>query len=220
MNKLHPNTAYLRAAIIKAGISHKQAGELVGRSKNTIGKYCCEQGGRVIPDDLLEALDDALHKGKHQRFKPKLKFINEGDNMNEVEQRLRAAIDAMNKAADEMRQLSERFSECATRLAALSATIQAKLGAERAHTGSDDGLPGLWSHADFTGGDPDERSHAERASGPAAPLPAIPDPDAAPALREPPRPGEFSDEPDLCPICDQMKLSKRCPGCGYEGEQL
>lgn len=28
--------------------------------------------------------------------------------------------------------------------------------------GNDDELPGMWSHADFTGGDPDERSHAER----------------------------------------------------------
>lgn len=26
----------------------------------------------------------------------------------------------------------------------------------------DDNLPGMWSHSDFTGGDPDERSHAER----------------------------------------------------------
>ncbi len=26
----------------------------------------------------------------------------------------------------------------------------------------DDALPGMWSHSDFTGGDPDERSHADR----------------------------------------------------------
>ena len=27
---------------------------------------------------------------------------------------------------------------------------------------SDDELPGMWEHADFIGGDPDERSYAER----------------------------------------------------------
>jgi len=27
----------------------------------------------------------------------------------------------------------------------------------------DENLPGMWSYSDFTGGDPDERSHAERA---------------------------------------------------------
>jgi hypothetical protein len=27
---------------------------------------------------------------------------------------------------------------------------------------TDDDLPGMWSHSDFTGGDPDERSYAER----------------------------------------------------------
>lgn len=27
---------------------------------------------------------------------------------------------------------------------------------------TDDDLPGMWSHADFEGGDPDERSYAER----------------------------------------------------------
>jgi hypothetical protein len=29
-------------------------------------------------------------------------------------------------------------------------------------TGVDDDLPGMWSHSDFLGGDPDERSYAQR----------------------------------------------------------
>lgn len=76
--ELHPNTVYLRKALMKAGITARQAGELVGRKPNTILKYACEQGGRVIPDDLLERLDEALCVGEHHRFKPKLRFV-EGD---------------------------------------------------------------------------------------------------------------------------------------------
>lgn len=34
----------------------------------------------------------------------------------------------------------------------------------------DDELPGMWEHADFEGGDPDTRSHAERARQAAAPV--------------------------------------------------
>lgn len=30
------------------------------------------------------------------------------------------------------------------------------------YVASDDELPGMWSLADFTGGDPDERSYAQR----------------------------------------------------------
>jgi len=73
--KLHPNTIYLRAAMAKAGISHKQAGALVGRKAQSITKYACETEGRVIPDALLEKLDDALCNDEHLKFRPKLKFL-------------------------------------------------------------------------------------------------------------------------------------------------
>lgn len=76
--KLHPNTVYLRAAMVKAGISHKQAAELVGRKAQTITKYATETEGRIIPDNLLEALDDALCRDKHLKFRPKLNFLKGG----------------------------------------------------------------------------------------------------------------------------------------------
>lgn len=73
---LHPNTIYLRAIVKKAGITHKQAGELVGRKAQTITKYATETEARVIPNDLLEKLDEALCKNKHLRFRPRLKFLD------------------------------------------------------------------------------------------------------------------------------------------------
>jgi hypothetical protein len=45
--------------------------------------------------------------------------------------------------------------------------INARPAAQREHsdiTRDEAELPGMWSHSDFTGGDPDERSYAERQS--------------------------------------------------------
>jgi hypothetical protein len=49
----------------------------------------------------------------------------------------------------------------AVKIARAKETVQPEGPA--ADQGNDNNLPGMWSHTDFTGGDPDERSHAQRA---------------------------------------------------------
>lgn len=43
------------------------------------------------------------------------------------------------------------------------------------YVASDDDLPGMWSHADFEGGDPDTRSYAERGWAPGVTFDAVAD---------------------------------------------
>ena len=45
-------------------------------------------------------------------------------------------------------------------------TYHAHTAPNGGYVASDDDLPGMWSHADFEGGDPDTRSYAERGWAP------------------------------------------------------
>lgn len=97
------------------------------------------------------------------------------ERLRALEQTWRAAGDAETKRADGdglsdgeqgwHHGRGEQYDNCADELASLIAELGKEVGAEQAPV-ADSELPGMWSASDFTGGDPDERCHAER--GPVA----------------------------------------------------